>query len=190
LYQSASCIQKHRKCVQDNYKVEESTRNICHPSHRVFVANTAKFLLFYSDFENHLIVRLPGLVGPGLRKNVVFDLLNKNNLPAIESRNIYQFYPMVNLWYDIQTAIQHGLSLVHLTAEPVRVSDIARQGFGIPFEQQLSHPLVSYDMRTRHAALFGKKGHYQYSASETIQAIRAYAQSEKMALDVDKGVVS
>jgi len=143
-----------------------------------------------NHFENHLIVRLPGLVGPGLRKNVVFDLLNENNLPAIESRNIYQFYPMVNLWYDIQTAIQHGLPLVHLTAEPVRVSDIARQGFGIPFEQQLHHPLVSYDMKTRYAALFGEKGHYQYSASETIQAIRAYAQSEKTVLDVDKGAVS
>jgi len=143
-----------------------------------------------SHFDNYLIVRLPGLVGPGLRKNVVFDLLNENNLPAIESRNIYQFYPMVNLWYDIQTAIQHGLSLVHLTAEPVRVSDIALQGFGIPFEQQLHHPLVCYDMRSRHAALFGAKGPYQYSLRETIQAIRAYSQSEKAVLDVDKGAVS
>ena len=26
-----------------------------------------------SHFEKHLIVRLPGLVGPGLRKNVIFD---------------------------------------------------------------------------------------------------------------------
>ena len=34
-------------------------------------------------FEDHLIVRLPGLVGPGLRKNVIFDFLNDNNLQQI-----------------------------------------------------------------------------------------------------------
>ncbi|MEE4464877.1 pyridine nucleotide transhydrogenase, partial [Azotobacter chroococcum] len=32
-----------------------------------------------SHFTNYLIVRLPGLVGPGLRKNVIFDFLNENN---------------------------------------------------------------------------------------------------------------
>src|SRR5579864_1319285 len=36
-------------------------------------------------FTNALIVRLPGLVGPGLRKNVIFDFLNDNNLAAIDS---------------------------------------------------------------------------------------------------------
>ena len=33
-------------------------------------------------------------------------------------------------------------------------------------------------MRTRHAQIFGAPGYYQYSSRETIQAIRAYAQSE------------
>lgn len=44
-----------------------------------------------SHFPNHLIVRLPGLVGPGLRKNVIFDFLNHNNLHTIESRGVFQF---------------------------------------------------------------------------------------------------
>ncbi|HCD03853.1 MAG TPA: pyridine nucleotide transhydrogenase, partial [Methylophaga sp.] len=66
-------------------------------------------------FSSYLIVRLPGLVGPGLRKNVIFDLHNKNNLDVIEGRGVFQFYPMVNLWYDIRTALEAGLSLVHLT---------------------------------------------------------------------------
>jgi hypothetical protein len=33
-------------------------------------------------------------------------------------------------------------------------------------------------MQTRHATLFGAQGPYQYSQRETLQAIRAYAQSE------------
>jgi len=70
-------------------------------------------------FSHHLVVRLPGLVGPGLRKNVIFDFLNNNNLQAIESRGVFQFYPMVNLWSDIQIALFANLQLVHLTAAPV-----------------------------------------------------------------------
>lgn len=129
-------------------------------------------------FTNALIVRLPGLVGPGLRKNVIFDFLNDNNLAAIDSRGVFQFYPMVNLWYDIRTALAAGIKLVHLTAEPISVHEVANQGFGIAFDQAcVSHPAV-YDMGTVHAPLFGGRGEYQYSKRETIHAIRAYAQSE------------
>ncbi|MDD2685712.1 MAG: hypothetical protein PHY62_06105 [Gallionella sp.] len=135
-----------------------------------------------NHFPNHLIVRLPGLVGPGLRKNVIFDFLNDNNLHAIDSRGIFQFYPMVNLWYDIQTALNAGLKLVHLTAEPVSVADVSAQGFGKPFEQAQANSPAVYDMRTRYAKLFGTSGLYQYSRRETIQAVRAYAQSEPRTL--------
>jgi hypothetical protein len=138
-------------------------------------------------FENHLIIRLPGLVGPGLRKNVIFDFLNDNNLDAIDSRGMFQFYPMVNLWYDIQTALQAGLRLVHLTAEPISVAEVSEQGFGRPFENRLGNPPARYDMRTRHATLFGATGPYQYSRRESIQAIRAYAQSEPRTLPVPAG---
>ena len=134
-----------------------------------------------SHFANHLIVRLPGLVGPGLRKNVIFDFLNDNNLHAIDSRGVFQFYPMVNLWWDIQTALRAGLMLVHLTAEPISVTEVSELGFGKPFDHPGANTPARYDLRTRHAAVFGARGHYQYSQRETIQAVRAYAQSEPIA---------
>lgn len=132
-------------------------------------------------FSKYLIVRLPGLVGPGLRKNVIFDFLNNNSLHAIESRGIFQFYPMVNLWYDIQIALKANLKLVHLTAAPISVADVSIKGFGRVFEQILPNIPAEYDMHSIHARLFGSTGSYQYSARDTIQAIRAYAQSEPLA---------
>ena len=129
-------------------------------------------------FPEHLIVRLPGLVGPGLLKNAIYDMHHDNNLHAIDGRGVFQFYPMVNLWYDIQCALQAGLRLVHLAAEPVSLADISLHGFGRPFEQELPGTPARYDMRSRHAALFGAQGAYQYNRRETIQAVRAYAQSE------------
>ncbi|CDS53109.1 FIG01204965: hypothetical protein [Polaromonas sp. CG9_12] len=141
-------------------------------------------------FPNHLIVRLPGLVGPGLRKNVIFDFLNDNNLDAVDSRGVFQFYPMINLWYDIQTALNAGLKLVHLTAEPISVAEVSGQGFGKLFEHPLAGSSAIYDMRTRHAAVFGAAGNYQYNRRETIQAIRAYAQSEQRTLKAHEGVAT
>ena len=130
------------------------------------------------NFSKHLIVRIPGLVGPGLRKNIIFDFLNKNNLHMIESRGVFQFYPMVNIWHDIQIALREGLQLVHLTAEPISVAEISLEGFGRPFVQNINSVPAIYDVQTIYADLFGSSGRYQYSVRETIQAIRCYAQSE------------
>lgn len=142
-----------------------------------------------SHFTNHLVVRLPGLVGPGLRKNVIYDFLNNNNLPAIESRGVFQFYPMVNLWSDIQSALQAGLKLIHLTAEPVSVAELSVTGFGKTFDQILAGVPATYDFQSKYADVLGGHGAYQYSRRETIQAIRAYAQSEPISIKTESGRV-
>ncbi len=137
-----------------------------------------------SQFARHLIVRLPGLVGPGLRKNVIFDFLNDNEIAKIDSRGVFQFYPTVNLWFDVQAALEIGLRLVHLNAEPISVSDIAHLGFGRQFHNPVSQAPARYDLITRHAEALGGRGPYLYSARETIQAVRAFAQSEPVTLGV------
>ncbi|MDI1269841.1 MAG: pyridine nucleotide transhydrogenase [Polaromonas sp.] len=162
--------------VDENTVVDESGLNAYGLNRR----RLEKFV--ENNFENYLIVRLPGLVGPGLRKNVIYDFLNGINLDAIDSRSIFQFYPMVNLWCDIQISLNAGLKVVHLTAEPVSVADVSKQGFGIVFDNTLGSTPASYDMRTVHAQIFGSGGHCQYSARETMQAVRAYAQSEPLAI--------
>jgi nucleoside-diphosphate-sugar epimerase len=129
-------------------------------------------------FPEHLVVRLPGLVGPGLRKNVIFDLHNDNGLHDVDGRAVFQFYPMVNLWFDLQTAVAAGLRCVHLAAEPLSVADVAATAFNRRFDHVRDAAAVRYDMRSRHAGLFGGVGDYQYSRRESLQAIRAYAQSE------------
>jgi dTDP-4-dehydrorhamnose reductase len=133
-------------------------------------------------FPHHLIVRLPGLVGPGLRKNAIFDFLNDNNLQAIDSRAKFQFYPMVNLWFDIQTALTANLRVVHLTAAPISIADISSQGFAKDFDNAGTGNPALYDMRSLHAEIFGGSGHYQYSSRDQIHAVRSYAQSEPLTL--------
>ncbi len=130
------------------------------------------------QFATCHILRLAGLVGPGLSKNVIYDFHHDNNLEAIDARNRLQYYPMVNLWDDIETTIAHDLPLVHLTAEPLSSEEVARHGFHREFTHTVDKPTVTYDMQSEHATLFGGQGGYQYSKRESLMAIRAYAQSE------------
>lgn len=129
-------------------------------------------------FENPLVVRLPGLVGPGLRKNALFDLHHNNNLDAVDSRSVFQFYPVVNLKWDIAVGLEHSLSLLHLTAQPTAMKDIASLGFGRIFKNEISDAFPTYDFRTIHASLFLSTGNYQYSAASVLTAVRGYHQTE------------
>jgi len=97
---------------------------------------------------------------------------------------------MVNLWYDIQLALEEGLRLVHLTAEPVSVADVAALCFNKAFDQKLANPPATYNVRSCYADLFKGFGPYQYSRRESIQAIRAYAQSEPRTLNPDKAAAN
>jgi hypothetical protein len=129
-------------------------------------------------FRSSLVLRLPGLVGPGLRKNIVYDIRNNNDVAKIDSRSIFQFYPMVNLWADLQKALRLGISLLHLTAEPLSVREVSEEGFGIPFDNPVADNPPSYDFQTALASQMGGEGRYTYSKRESLQAVRAYAQTE------------
>ena len=131
-------------------------------------------------FDSHLVVRLPGLVGPGLRKNALFDLHNDNNVAAIDSRGQFQFYPMVNLNSDLELALDAGLSLLHLTSEPVTVAEIAEQAFSMRFNNPAALMPPRYDMRSLHDLGRGRASGYQYDRRDVIQAIRAYHQYEPL----------
>ena len=132
-----------------------------------------------THFDDFLIVRLPGLVGPGLKKNVIYDFLNNNNLDAIDHRGVFQFYPMVNLWSDIKVAINSNCKLIHLTSEPISVKEIARECFNIDFINELDNQVAIYDFRSELSKLYNSSSAYQYSKKEIQLAIRCYAQSEQ-----------
>jgi nucleoside-diphosphate-sugar epimerase len=125
------------------------------------------------------IVRLPGLYGPGLKKNVIYDFLHDNDVHKIDSRGVFQFYDTTRLWRDLEIAVRHRLPLVHLPTEPVSVADVVRSAFGIEFDNRVAATPARYDMRTRHAALFGGEGGYVESARRVLEGIAAYVARER-----------
>jgi len=126
-----------------------------------------------------LVIRLAGLYGPGLKKNVIYDLLHGNELQKIDSRGVFQYYDVSRLWRDAETALENELPLVHLPTEPVSVADVARAGFGMDFKNEVAATPARYDVRTRYAAVFGGSGAYIEKRTETLAGIAAFVATER-----------
>ena len=76
------------------------------------------------------VLRLPALFGIGLKKNVLYDLLNARLLHTIRLDSEFQWYSMRWLEGDIQHALEQGIQLAHLyLAEPIRTRDIVESVF-------------------------------------------------------------
>jgi hypothetical protein len=85
----------------------------------------------------------------------------------------YQYYEMARLWGDIGTALEHGLSHIHLVAEPLEAARIHAELLGREMPETGAR-LHREDMRTRHAGLWGAQGAYQFSADATLARLKAF----------------
>ena len=135
-------------------------------------------------FPRVLSVRLPGLFGPGLKKNAVYDLLHDNEVHKIPAGGVFQFYNLARLWADVRTALAAGLTLVNFATEPVSVHEVAREAFGIDFTNDPGGTPPRYDMRSRHAGLFGGRDGYLYSREQVLAELAVFVAAERERLGV------
>lgn len=131
-------------------------------------------------FPRVLSVRLPGLYGPGLKKNAIYDLMTGNQVEKIHPDASYQFYNLNRLWSDIGTALDAGLTRVNFATEPVTMREVARVAFGHAFSGAPAVSPAKYDVRTKHAELFGGRGLYLESKAEALSGIAAFVSGERV----------
>lgn len=135
---------------------------------------------FVRDAYDGLIVRLPGLFGPGIKKNVIYDLMHDNNVDRIHHAGSFQYYNLEYIWKDICVALDNNLKLVNLATEPVRTDEIAKHCFGIDFTNVPEGVSAgSYDIRSVYAGDFGGSSGYLYSRQQELNDIRAFVEKYK-----------
>ena len=92
------------------------------------------------------IIRLPALFHRLIKKNILFDLLNQNNIQQINGNSFYQWYNLERLWTDTQAATPNRIT--NLFSEPVDTALLLRECFPEYIEQVSYGDLVRYDYRT------------------------------------------
>jgi nucleoside-diphosphate-sugar epimerase len=124
------------------------------------------------------VLRLPGLFGPGLKKNAVYDLLHDNQVEKIHPASTYQFYDVRALWDDAEKAHRAGIRLLHLSTEPLSMGEIAARCFGRELSTPAGAP-ARYDLRSRHAELWGGRGGYLRSREEILRGLERFVREER-----------
>ena len=125
------------------------------------------------------VVRLPGLFGPGLRKNVVYDLLYDNQVERINPSSVYQYYNLDHLWKDLDKVLQLGLPLAHFATEPLPTAELAEAVFGRRLPALPGAAAARYDFRSRHAELFGGGGGYLYRKDLVLAELKVFVAAER-----------
>lgn len=125
------------------------------------------------------IIRLPGLFGAGLKKNVIYDLMNNNMLEKIHHAGTYQYYNLGNIWRDINIALDNNLQLVNFATEPVRTDELAEYCFGIKSFTQEPEGIspASWDMHSKYAEVYGGHEPYLYSKEQVLEDIKQFVDS-------------
>lgn len=136
---------------------------------RIFVENFVK-----EHFKNHLIVRLPGLFGQGLKKNFIYDMINNNALDWTHHKSVFQFYNLSNIWKDIRIALDNDLKLLNITSEPISAEELAKECFHTEFKNDNDKEPAYYDMKSNYAELFGGKNGYLYSKEQVIHQVKQF----------------
>lgn len=131
-------------------------------------------LYIMKKFKNHIIIRLPALVGNGLKKNALFDIKNNNNIHLIDSRNIYQFYPLENLWKDITKTFKLEKNLIHLTSEPISIELIYSLLIKKEFKNHILKDPIKYNMKSIYSEKFYGLPNYQYDKKNVLDCILEY----------------
>ncbi len=128
--------------------------------------------------ENAVILRLPGLFGTGLKKNVIFDLMSENDLHLVNPQSSYQYYDLQRLSGDIQTACSEKLRLVHLFSEPIHTHELITRFFPGAVVGEEASKEAHYDHRTKHGTRFGGDDRYIASKDEVFEQIERFLEAQ------------
>jgi nucleoside-diphosphate-sugar epimerase len=130
--------------------------------------------------QRALIARLPALFGPGLKKNVVYDLIHDNQLEKINPAGSFQWYDLNDLWPDIVIAQEHRINLINFAVAPVTTADIVTRYFPEKAADIGSQagPAGSYDFRSMHAEIWSGRDGYLRSREEVLEKLGRFAAEE------------
>lgn len=121
-----------------------------------------------ANFPSVLILRLPGLFGPGLKKNVIYDLIHDNNLDKVHPGGVFQYYDLRRLADDIDKAWELGIGLFNLSTEPLGTAEIRDHFFPGKILGATGPAPAGYDMRSKHAAEWDGTNGYLYSKTQVM----------------------
>lgn len=115
----------------------------------------------------------------------VFQRVGFSALHFTDSRGVYQYYNLSNLWGDIQIALEHDIPLLNLAVEPVTAAEVYEYLTGEKFVNELPKAVPYFNYKTKYAGLWendlNKKAveqGYIASKEQVLQDIKRYVKEQ------------
>jgi nucleoside-diphosphate-sugar epimerase len=152
--------------VNEDYNPNFS--NLSYGSNRLLFE---KFIMNYLSYRDLKIFRLPALFNKHIKKNVIYDLINDNNVNLINPNSKYQWYNLDDLSYDIKKLIgDHPHELVfNLFTEPLKTSDIIDLFPNHKEKIKYDQKEMIYDFKTKHT-----KTGYMVKKNDVLNQIKSF----------------
>lgn len=129
---------------------------------------------------NTTVLRLPALFGRGIKKNFIFDLIHNHMLDYTHPESSFQYYNLDNVFKDITFALTHNIPVLNIATEPVKAKHVAQQSLGITLNPSKDAKILSYDMHSQYATLFGSSSEkYLYTLKEVLPELIQFIKSER-----------
>jgi nucleoside-diphosphate-sugar epimerase len=146
------------------------------PTNLAYSRNRYLFENFVSEtYNNYQIVRLPGLFGEGLKKNIIYDLMNSHNIDKINSDSYLQWYPMHRLVDDLNLISMHpDIKLFNFCTEPLHTKTLVAECFPNIIVSESNTPGVNYNIKTKYGKIFGSNNDYMLSVTEVLDELKVY----------------
>lgn len=123
-------------------------------NNHTYGSNRYLFEIFIKNtFDDFHIIRLPGLFGKGLKKNIIYDLINNNNIESISKDSIFQWYDLNWLKNDIDIILKNNIQICNLFTEPITSFEIIKL-FNYPIENFKNNSKIVYNIKTKYSNLF------------------------------------
>lgn len=130
-----------------------------------------KFIM--ENFTDYNIIRLPAIFGLGLKKNIIYDLINNNQIENISPYTSFQWYDIEWLKDDIGIIIKNNIKICNLFTEPLDTIDIINI-FNINHSLLKNKSEIKYNLGTKYSHFFGSDNNYIRNKNIILENIRIF----------------
>ena len=127
-----------------------------------------------THFSRCTIIRLPALVGPGLRKNFIYDLAHGIPVSSMNFKSMIQLYPIHRLFSDILRSLSYNIKVLHLSSPPFSIQSVFDQFPEYPLFDSPNATPFCYDMQTIYGSIYHTDNNYSVSLAEAFSALELY----------------
>ena len=109
-----------------------------------------------------------------MMKEISFTAIN-----FTDSRSIYQFYNLNNLWNHINIALNNNIRKINLVTEPINTAELYKEIFNECFYNEISILPFNYNLKTKHFEKLNGKNGYVFDKNTIIKNIKLFIKENK-----------